>query len=396
MKKKTVKIIIWTLGISIALLFVWRVYKLVLPKNGNGNFRNGKARAVAVEAEKIKIGSIQEQKEFTGTILPLYEYYLAPKISGQIEKISKNIGDFVNKNEILVKIDDTEYQQALLEAQAELKIAEANFEKANSDYEIAQKDFYRITSLKENNYVSSSELENANAKYISAQSSRKLAQAQIEQKKAALKLSEIKLSYTILRANKSGYIAEKLYDEGNLLSANSSLLKIVGIDTLIIRANITERIYGKIKSGQKAIIEADAFPNDIFEGKVSRVSPILDESSRMSEMEIEVSNKNNMLHPGMFCNVKITLAEKENTQIVPNKALVAENGSIAVFKVNEKESIAEYIPVKLGIISENESEIISPKLDGLIVTIGQYQLKDGSKIILPGQKSSQKPKNVKE
>lgn len=362
----------------------WRIFKLVTKESDN-NFSSGKDQAVAILAETIKLETIQDIKEFTGTIYPAYQYIIAPKISGRLEKITKRIGDFVAENEIIATIDDSEYQQELLEANANLTIAQVNLAEADSQFELAYLEFKRITSLKEKGFLSSSEVETANVAYFSAKSKIDLANAQIEQRMAALKLAEIRLDYTILKASRSGFVGERFSDEGSFLTASSPIVSVVGINTVIIRSNLIERIYGKIKIGQEADIEADAFPDKIFYGKVSRVAPILKESSRTAEMEIEVDNQSLTLKPGMFCKINIVLDEKENAQVVPNKAIITENGNTGIFVVDETGSAAKYIPVQLGITTETRSEILQPEIAGQVITVGQYQLKDGSKILLSNE-----------
>ncbi len=384
MKKKSLKILIRIFAILFLLFLIWRIFILVTKDNSN-DFGMRRDLAVAVVVETINKETIKEIKEFTGTIYPSYQYIIAPKVSGRLEKITKRIGDFVHENEIIATIDDSEYQQALLEAQANLSIAQINLTEASSQFELADLELNRIKSLNEKGFVSQSDLEDANAAFISARSEVNLSNAQIEQRKAALKLAEIKLSYTVLKSSRSGFVGERFSDEGSLLTSNSPIVSIVGIDTVIIRSNLIEKIYAKIKVGQIAEIETDAFPGEIFNGKVSGVAPILKEDSRMAEMEIEVDNQSHTLKPGMFCKIYIVLNKKENVPVIPNKAIVTENGKTGIFIVNESDSTANYVPVQLGITTENKSEILEPVIEGKIITVGQYQLKDGSKILLSNE-----------
>ena len=382
MKKSRLRV----LRIIVLILFIsflgWRIIELVTKKNNNNQNYN-QERAVAIETGPIKYETIQEIKEFTGTIYPSYQYIIAPKISGRLEKITKRIGDFVKENEVIAIIDDAEYQQALLEARANLRISEASLAQANSQLVLAEIELNQIRSLIEKGYKSQTELESANATYISAQSQVDLAEAQIEQKKAALQLAEIRLSYTVLKASQPGFIAERFSDEGSLLTSNSPIVSIVGINTVIINSNLIEKIYGRIKVGQNAEIKTDAYPEELFFGNVTRIAPVLNENSRMAEMEIEVENNSLTLKPGMFCKINIILTEKNNAQTVPNKAIVSENGKTGIFIVQENETVARYIPVQTGITTEDRTEIIDPEIKGMVITVGQYQLKDGSKIILP-------------
>jgi len=389
MKKKNLRIVSFIV-IVLVIFFIWRIFNLISGKKDNG-FGNNSQRAVAVEIDKIKIASIKEIKEFTGTIYPEYQYLIAPKISGRLEKINFRIGDYVKKDEIVALIDDAEYKQTLLEAYANQQIAEANLEEANSQYNLAMLELNRVESLRAKEYISQSDLDAANANFVSAKSKVNLAEAQIEQRKAALKLAEIRLGYTVLKTINPGFIGERFSDEGSLLSPNTAVVSIVGIDKVIVRSNLIERIYGKVTVGQSAEIETDAYPDYKFNGYVSRIAPVLDEDTRMAEMEVEVDNPDHILKPGMFCRIKIVLSEKQNVPVVPNRAILTENGLNGIFLADTLNSIARYLPVKLGIVTEENTEILEPEIEGFVITLGHYQLKDGSKILFPEMEVKEEP-----
>jgi RND family efflux transporter MFP subunit len=331
----------------------------------------------------MEYGPIRDIREFTGTVSPMYRYLVAPKVSGQLIQINHRIGDRVKSGEIIAVIDAEEYQQALLEAQAELRISEASLAEARSDLNLAESDYERTNSLVEKGFISQTELESAAAALENARAKVSLVAAQIEQKEAALRLAEIKLGYTELKADKSGFIAERFYDEGSLINSNTPVVAIVGIEIVIIKSNLIEKLYGRIKLGHKAEITTDAYPEKIFPGEVTGIAPVLDENTRMAEMEIEVENLAHYLKPGMFCKVALVLSEKDSTQVVMNRILVKQEDQTGVFIVEEPGPLARFQPVELGIITEDFSEIIEPRITQPIITLGQYQLKDGSRILLP-------------
>jgi len=376
MKKYIIRIIL----ILFILILAWRVI-ILITKSGEESLRSERP-AVAVLVDSVRYGPIQEINLFTGSVHPLYQYIVSPKVSGRIIEITKRIGDWVRWNEIITKIDDAEYQQAVLEAEANLKIAQASLKETEIQYELAKQEFERVRSLQEKGIASPSELDASSSNYSALESRLKLANAQVEQREASLKSANIRLAYTVLRATEPGFIGERYVDEGSLLAPNSPVVSVIGIDTVIIRTTIIERVYGRIQIGQFAEIEVDAFPDMRFLGKVTQVAPMLEETSRVAKIEVEVPNDSLFLKPGMFAKLRVVLAEKDTAQIVPAEALVTRGGENGIFMVNDSSKTAQYIPVQLGIVTKEEVEILSPRIGGSVVTLGQHLLEDGSPVIL--------------
>jgi RND family efflux transporter MFP subunit len=382
------KHIIWAAAAIFALVFVWRVALLI--RGGQGGGPGGFGRPpVAVEVDAVRYEPIQETRELTGSIYPLYQYIVAPKVAGRLLRIGKRIGDWVKRGEFIAKIDDSEYQQMVLEAEANLRISYANLSEAESELELAGQELDRVQSLEEKRIASLAELETARTKYDALQSRRDLAKAQVEQRQAALNSANIRLGYTTLTATEPGFIGERFVDEGAMLAANAPVVTVIGIDTVIVRTTVIERVYGQVQLDQTADIEVDAFPGRYFHGRVSRIAPMLQEASRVAQMEIEVANDSLMLKPGMFCKVTLVLAEKSSAQVVPTQAVVARNGSHGVFVIREGEASAHFIPVETGISTPVKTEIISPEIEGVVVSLGQHLLEDGSAVILPEDRGSQ-------
>lgn len=377
-------------GIILLALLAWRIVMLVSQGLGGPSGRFGNP-PVAVEVDSVRYASIQEIREFTGTVYPLYRYIVAPKVPGRIIELGKRIGDWVQRGEVVARMDDAEYQQAVREAEANLKIARATLAEAQSGLELATQELGRVRSLQEKGIASPSEFDAAATQYAAQQARLWLAQAQVEQREAALKSANIRLGYTLLTGAEPGFIGERFVDEGSLLAPNSPVASVIGIDTVIVRTTIIERDYGRVRVGQRADVEVDAFPGTWFSGNVSRIAPMLKETSRVAEMEVNVINDSRILKPGMFANVRVVLSEKDRVQIVPRQAIVQQDGEPGVFVVGYEESIARYIPIQMGIVTLGKTEVVSPALNGLIVTLGQHLLEDGSPVILPRGSEAGKP-----
>ena len=379
MKKR---LIFGILGAVFLALLAWRIILLVTKDKADSS-RAFARPPVAVEVDTVRHESIQETLQLTGTIYPLYQYIVAPKVSGRIIRINKRIGDWVRKGEIIAQIDDAEYQQAVLEAEANLKISQANLTENEIQHDLARQELERIQSLQQKGIASPAELDAVNSNFSALQSRIKLAQAQVEQREAALSSAKIRLSYTVLLASEPGFIGERFIDEGSLLAPNSPVVSVLGIETVIVRTTVIERVYGQIRIGQAAEIAVDAFPDRAFYGKVSRIAPMLQEASRVAQMEVGVANQDLFLKPGMFTKVIIVLAESQNAQVIPSPALVNRNAVNGVFVIRKDETVAHFVPVQTGIGTLDKTEITSPEIDGVVVTLGQHLLEDNGNVILP-------------
>lgn len=133
MKKK----ILISIGLLFVLLLVWRISALIFFSE-NKNTARPKRPPVAVEVDSVRFGPLSEIRPLTGTINPKYLYIIAPKVSGRIVAITKRIGDWVKAGELIARIDDAEYQQGVIEADANLKIAEASRTESRILFEAGQ------------------------------------------------------------------------------------------------------------------------------------------------------------------------------------------------------------------------------------------------------------------
>lgn len=326
---------------------------------------------------------------------------VAPKVGGRLESLLVNIGDYVQQGQLIAVLDDDEYVQQVDQAKAELEVAEAKIEESRSALDIARRELERAKELRQKNIASQSAFDAAQAKYNAQVAILKSTEAQYAQKEASLKAAQIRLSYTRIRASWTNgdefrVIGERFVDEGALLSPNAPIVSILEYHILTAVVHVIERDYPKIRTNQQALVSTDAFPGRSFNGRVIRVAPILKENSRQARVDIEVPNEGNVLKPGMFARIQIELDRHNHATVVPMTALVKKGGVQGVFMADTQENKAGFVPVTLGIIQDDLAEIIKPPLNGLVVTLGQHLLEDGSAILLPetGLERQQIPKKA--
>ena len=368
----------------------WEIYQKA-SGTGKSLKRERRIIPVAVEVAPVKKAFIREVGSFAGSLYPLSEFILAPKIAGRLEKILVHIGDEVKGGQLLAVLDDDEYRQQVIQAKAELAVAQANFQERKSTMENAEREYKRTLELRKKKIASESQLDAAESEYMTQQAKLKVAAAQISQKEAALKIAEVRLSYAQIKVtenNTTGYgvVGERFVDEGAMLAPNTRIVSILDISKLIAAIHVIERDYPKIRPGLKAVVSTDAFPGRTFKGTVIRIAPFLKEKSREARVEIEIPNEKKLLKPGMFVRVQIQFDKNENATVVPVDALVKRNGIQGIFLADLREKKARFVPVTVGIVNGTRAEVLKPAITGSVVTLGHHMLTDGASIIFPGKK----------
>jgi RND family efflux transporter MFP subunit len=368
-------------------LLGFQVYrKLAAVPTANG--AAGNKSPVAVQTAPVTRSAITRVGHYTGSLLAASEFILAPKIAGRIEKIAVRIGDPVTANELVAVLDDAEYRQQIARATAELDVARATVQERRTTLENARREYDRTRVLRQKQIASQSELDAAEANYRREEARFEVAKAQVAQSEAALKTAEVQLAYTRIRvpehfADGRLVVGERFLDPGAMVAANTPIVSILDLRTLTARIHVIERDYSAIRPGLEATLTTDAFAHREFVGRVSRVAPLLKETSRQARVEIEVPNDDGALKPGMFVRATITLARHDDAILVPLAALIQRTGQAGVFVADLAAGTVRFVPVTVGIVDNRYAEILQPTLSGHVVTLGHHLLEDGAPIRLP-------------
>jgi RND family efflux transporter MFP subunit len=225
----------------------------------------------------------------------------------------------------------------------------------------------------------------ARAEWLAAEARVEMARARVHKARAQLETARIRLGYTTVFADWTGgsdtrFMAEKFVTEGDTVSANTPLVSIVELDPLLAVVFVTEKDYGRLKTGQPADLSTDAFPDRSFSGRIVRISPAFKTQTRQARVEIQVANPSLDLKPGMFVRVSVVLARVADTSMVPETALVIRNQETGVFMVAPDNETVLWQPVVTGIRQENRIQIKGDKITGQVVTLGHQMLDHGSRI----------------
>jgi len=195
-------------------------------------------------------------------------------------------------------------------------------------------------------------------------------QAKLREMEALLAQEQIRLENTVITAPFQGDIMRKYVDAGALVSPSTALVHLVHTATLKIVANVLERDIPLLKPGITARIRVEAYPDKVFEGKISRINTGLDSATRTLQAEVEIPNSARFLKPGMFARIELFLLEKPGVVAVPREAVLEENGAKFIFTVEGNRAARR--PVVTGITQDQFVEI-------------REGLKEGDQVVIKGQ-----------
>lgn len=323
---------------------------------------------VPVEVSTVQIGKVLQSVKYRGDIAAEIEVKVFSKIPDRIEKYFVDEGDAVRKGDPIARIVATTIEQGVKQAEAMLVAARAQESNLAVEFERAQR-------LYQEDALSKQQFETIKTQYESVQ-------AQVIQAEAALASAKSQFSDATVTAPISGIIGKRYYENGDMANPAVPLVMIVKTERVKIKFNVTEQDLGKLAIGQTARINVKAFPDQVFEGKVQKISPILDPSTRMAEVEVLVDNEKGILKPGMYAEVEVITGVIDNVIVVPRFAVI-ENTSL-----EKVEGVDQVIKNYYVFVVENEVAY-QKKLDVTYVNHNWLAVKSGisvgDKLVVTGQ-----------
>ncbi|NEX18995.1 efflux RND transporter periplasmic adaptor subunit [Thiorhodococcus mannitoliphagus] len=340
---------------------------------------------VPVEVADILQGPIEARRVFTGTLEARAEFEVAPKVSGRLQALSLDLADEVTRNQVVAVLDDAEYVQDVARAAADLAVAKASAAEAGSLLKIAERELDRIEKLQQRGVSSESQRDTAKAEQLAKQALVAMGRARVASAEADLEAARIRLGYTQVNAGWRGgserrVVAERYVDEGEMVEANTPLLRIVELDPITAVFFVTERDYAQLQSGQSAVVATDAYPGEHFRAQIERIAPVFREVTRQARVELRVENPQLRLKPGMFARATIVLDRDAQATIVPAQALTKRDEETGVFVVGPEARTAVWRSVRTGIRDGERIQVRGDGIEGRVVVLGQQSLEDGSPI----------------
>jgi len=372
--------------LALGILIFCVITVLVIFRLGTG------AKADTKRARLITVGVVSPLRQdldirltYTADISPNQVVNIFSRVDGYIAKLHVDKGDFVRANQLLLEIDHTDYQHAVNQAKANLSSAKAKVSQQDAVVRNAKLTFDRIQSLVKDRFVSQQDLDNAQVNLEAAWAAHESLQAQVNQMEVALAQTETNLAYSYIRAPFPGYIAERNLDTGSYVtSATAStstmsrgIMSLHDINTVRVLIEVVERDIPLVKIGQKAELRAEAYPDQVFEGTVTRIVQSLNRATRTMTVEIDLPNKDRRLKGGMFARVEVTVGTHRHALQIPIDAVSRLENTQYIYVVREGKT--QRVDVEIGARNNNLVEILKGLSgDEQVVVSGKDLVQDGT------------------
>lgn len=319
------------------LIFLALVLPIVLTscnkKGKEGSYPgadNKMEKSIIVMVQDMQPSNLDKFIRVTGKLEGINDVNLSSEVSGKVVEIYKNLGDWVNKGEAIGRIDNSDYENQMMQANAQLMAAEAALE-------IAELNLTASTKLFSQDKISQNE-------FLQAKSSKKTSQANYNGALANSESMKKKFENSQFTAPVSGYIAEMNLEVGEMVSLGKIIAGIVNTKKVLIKSGISESDISYVKKGDPVNVYVNG--KDV-KGKVSGVGIRPGSGSNNYPVEIVIENNEKMLYPGMVVESKIFSQTYKNVLYTSIENLREKYDNTFVYVINS-ENRAEIRTVSLG------------------------------------------------
>ena len=317
--------------VAIVLIAAWFAWSK-LPSSGNGS--------ETIETATVEMGDISRSVATSGSVEALVMVEVGSQLSGQVKEIFVDFNDQVTAGQIIALIDPQTFQSRLLQAEADVKVADANIAvryasiaRTEANLRKSSREYERQKPLAEQGTISVSDLDSTQATFESMQAELKMEQAQLrnaqaayEQRVAAVESARVDFDRTNIRSPIDGVVIERAVDVGQTVAASMSAPKLFliaqDLSQIQLEANVDEADIGTVTTGNKVGFTVDAYPDRTFSGAVEQVRLAPNEEANVVTYTVIISAENpgRSLLPGMTANVEIVTGNRENVLRLSNDA----------------------------------------------------------------------------
>ncbi|MES2632824.1 MAG: efflux RND transporter periplasmic adaptor subunit [Pseudomonadota bacterium] len=315
----------------------------------------GPARPPAVEVAKVELLKLTDDAQAVGSLRSRQSVVLRPEVSGRVTQLNFRDGDRVRRGQLLVQFDDQLPMAQVQQAQAELSIAQANHK--------------RNEELVAQNFISKQRVDES--------------AANLQVSQAKLSLARATASRLRIVAPFDGIAGIRTVSVGDYLKDGADIVNLEDLDAMFVDFRLPERYQSRISRGQTAFVDLDALPGRRFTAVIQAIDPLVDANGRSVGIRGCIDNRALALRPGMFARVNAVFGERDNARVIPEEAIVPQQGRQFVYKLvdgpDQDTRIAQRVEVKVGIRRPGRVEVTEGlQVGDTVVTAGQQRIqRDG-------------------
>ena len=306
-----------------------------------------KVEAVPVEVVHVKVDEVSATFSGTAPLEAKGEAQVVAKTSGVARQVLVEEGQHVGAGQTLVRLESDRQRLQVQQASAQV--------------EKLQRDYSRALQLAQDQLIARADVDRLKFDLANAQ--------------AQLNMAKLELSYTNVTAPISGTIAARSIKAGNFVQISSPIFRIVSSNVLEAVLNVPEAEKSKLQVGLPVSMTVDALPGQTFEGRIARISPVVDSGSGTFRAVAAFSGGMG-LQPGMFGRLAIAFDSRAQAMLIPRSALLEGEQNSAVFAVRNGKAVR--LPVTTGYVNGEWIEIRSGlQPTDRVITAGKAAVRDG-------------------
>jgi membrane fusion protein, multidrug efflux system len=327
---------------------------------------------IAIAVATAHQQSLDRTAETQGALFAREQAVMSSEVEGRVAGVVADFGDKVTAGQVMLKINPREYELRVETADAALDQARAKLVNSTARYNRAQ-------ALKYAQAISAEQFDQIASEL-------RVDQADTESANEALAMAHKKLGDTEIKAPFSGSVQRRMVSLGEYVSPGKEIYELIATDPIKLRCPMPERFVPLARVGMPVQLAIDANPGASYTGKITRIAPALDESSRTLLVEAEVANPDGALKPGFFAHVTMDLG-RDRALFVPTAAVLTYAGVARVFVVEN--GVVRAREVTTGSVVADQTEITGGLKQGDRVAItGVDRLADGTAIAIVAKEQS--------
>jgi RND family efflux transporter MFP subunit len=362
------------------------------------------AGAIGVKAVRLQLEPLARSVTVSGTLAAEEQVTLSFKVTGRVEELKVDLGSSVRKGDLIARLSPTDFELRLSQSDAALQQARARLgldpngesdtvdpdqtalvRQARASLSEARRQRERIATFVQRGISAKADLESADAALEIAEGRHQDSleevrnrQAVLAQRRSEVALARQQLDDTVLRSPIDGIVRERLVFAGEYRAAGTPIATVVRQHPLRLQLAVPERASAALRVGQRVQVTVEG-DQTIHEGRISRVSPSIEEGTRTLPVEAEIPNADGRLRPGTFAKADIVTAEP-STLVVPQSALVVFAGVEKVLVIRDGKAHEQR--VRTGLRLDDRVEIIDGVKAGDLVIVSPGGLADGSPVTI--------------
>ena len=341
------------------------------------------AQAVPVRAVAARRGHLSVRTAYSGELVGEVSD-ISPQVSGLLVEVPARIGQRVAAGTVLAVIADVEVRNQLQEARGQLGVAEANRDRAAAELVGVEADYQRAMELYDQGLLSEQEQQQVTSQYATTKANLAAGEAQVRQSAAREALLAEQFANTRVRAPFDAVVSDRYLDRGALVQPGTPILRLVEEAPLLVQFRVPERDLAAVQTGADFDVATEATGERTFSGIVRRVAGEVRRNDRTVLVEGELAETDDLLLPGMYADVSVSLRDLDNALIVPGTALlerVAMDGARSTGVMVPVDGLAQWRAVTVAGRSGEYSAIAGPIEAGeLVLTMGHNQLGHGAPV----------------